>query len=246
MNTEITHGMIDFHSHILPEIDDGSRSAEESIAMLKMEAAQGIRKVIATPHFYADQDSPEHFLQRRRNAQKRVKEALAGCKEPVPEILLGAEVHYFSGISDVEVLNELTIENKKCILIEMPCCKWTQKMYHELEMIYINHGITPIIAHVDRYVSPLSTHGIPERLSDLPVLVQANAGFFLNRCTKTMALRMLRKSQIHLLGSDCHNLSTRPPRLGEAISAIQNHSGADLINAVIQNSQAVLKDTLQS
>ena len=56
--------IIDFHSHILPGVDDGSQSVQESLAMLKMEAEQGIQHVIATPHFYPKHDSPEHFLER--------------------------------------------------------------------------------------------------------------------------------------------------------------------------------------
>ena len=57
--------VIDFHSHILPGIDDGSASVEQSIAMLRMEAEQGIDHVVATPHFYPQYDTPEHFLRKR-------------------------------------------------------------------------------------------------------------------------------------------------------------------------------------
>ena len=61
--------MIDFHTHILPKMDDGSKSTEESIAMLKMQAEQGIRWVVATPHFYAEPESPQDFLQRRKGCR---------------------------------------------------------------------------------------------------------------------------------------------------------------------------------
>ena len=60
--------IIDFHSHILPGIDDGSESVEQSIAMLRMEAEQGITHVVATPHFYPRHDTPQRFLQRRKDA----------------------------------------------------------------------------------------------------------------------------------------------------------------------------------
>ena len=143
----------------------------------------------------------------------------------LPEIIVGAEVYFFPGISDSEVLKQLTIEGKRFILIEMKELPWGDYVFRELENIYVKQGLVPIVAHIDRYIAPFRTHGIPERLADLPVLVQANAGFFLRRATKGMAMRMLNKGQIHLLGSDCHNLSSRPPRLGEAVDVIQKRLG---------------------
>ena len=191
----------DFHSHILPGIDDGSSSVEESINMLHMEAEQGIACVAATPHFYARYDDPELFLQRREDAFRKLQAAMTQ-HERLPRILLGAEVHYFQGMSDSEVLSRLTIAEKGCILIEMPPAPWTEQMYRELEWIYTKQGLTPVIAHVDRYISPLKTHGIPGRLEELPVLVQANASFFLRRSTAAFALRLLRQGSKdrHLLG----------------------------------------------
>ena len=234
-------GITDFHSHILPNVDDGSASVAESVAMLNAASAQGIGKIVATPHFYPDQDSPEKFLRRRADSEKRLREALSDC-EKMPEIMVGAEVCFFSGIGDVDTLCQLTIGDRNCILVEMPQAEWTERIYHELERIYVNHNLIPIVAHVDRYVSPFRTYGIPERLSDLPVLVQANASFFLNRWTKRMALRMLEKGEIHLLGSDCHNMNSRPPRLGEAISEIRKHLGDEAIAAIQANERHAFRN----
>lgn len=127
-------GIVDFHSHILPGIDDGSASAEESIAMLRMETEQGIDCVVATPHFYAHHDAPEGFLAHRREAEIRLREAMDGLEE-MPEIILGAEVYFFPGISDSDTIPELTIGYNRCILIEMPPSPWSQNMYSELEEI---------------------------------------------------------------------------------------------------------------
>ena len=105
-------------------------------------------------------------------------------------------------------------------------------MYGELEAIYTRFGLTPIIAHIDRYISPFRAKQVLERLADLPVLVQANASFFLNAATANMALRMLKRDQIHLLGSDCHNLTERKPNLGLAIERIQKRSGTELLERI--------------
>ncbi len=230
---------VDFHSHILPGVDDGSASLNESIAMLRLEAEQGIRHVVATPHFYANHDSPERFLKRRKEAENRLREEMAN-HPGLPEISTAAEVYFFSGISDSDVLLELTIAQKGCILIEMPQSTWTDSMYRELEGIYVKQGIMPVIAHIDRYISPFRTFGIPERLADLPVFVQANADFFLHRMTRPMALRMLRDDRIHLLGSDCHNLHSRKPNLGDAVRIIEKRLGQATIARVNRYESDVL------
>lgn len=211
--------LVDWHSHILPGIDDGSGSVEESLGLLEMEAAQGIGLVIATPHFYAQYDQPEIFLKKRAEAAERLLQAAEG-KPGLPEIRLGAEVYFFRGMSHSETLSSLAIQGTEYILVEMPQPPWSEDMYRELEEIVSCHGLTPIIAHIDRYIEPFHTCGIPRRLEKLPVLVQANARFLLHRRTKSMALKMVKKGRIHLLGSDCHNLTTRPPRLGLALEVL--------------------------
>lgn len=223
--------VVDFHSHILPGIDDGSASVEESLSMLKMAAEQGIGRMVATPHFYPHRDDPESFLRRRREAELRLREAMAGC-EGLPRLEIGAEVYFFRGMGGYEQLYELTIEGTDCILVEMPMSGWSDSMYAELKRISSDMGLIPIIAHIDRYISPFRTHGIPQRLRELPVMVQANANFFLRSSTRSMALKMLREDMIHLLGSDCHNLDERKPNLGPAAGIIRQRLGPEIIKRV--------------
>lgn len=233
--------VIDFHSHILPGIDDGSQSLEQSIAMLQKEAEQGIHHVIATPHFYAQHDKPERFLQKREEAERLLRRELARHKN-LPDISVGAEVYYYNGISDSDILSELTIGGKRYILIEMPLPPWTDRMYRELENIWIKQSLMPIVAHVDRYIAPFHTGGIPEKLERLPVMVQANASFFLEKRTKGMALRMLKKGRIQLLGSDCHNLTDRAPNLGDAVQLIEKKIGPDMIAYIRSCQDEVLQN----
>ena len=232
--------IVDFHTHVLPGIDDGSRSVEESLEMLRAIAAQGIERVVATPHFYPRHDDPKRFLERRKNAENRLREAME--KEPgLPQLSVGAEVYFFHGISDSEALSALTIDNKSYIMIEMLGSPWQESAYRELENIYEKQGLVPIIAHVDRYISPFKTYGIFERLAELPVLVQANASFFLNLATSHMALRRLKNGEIHLLGSDCHNLTSRPPKLGAAVDVIQKKLGSGALSYISDYQQQVFE-----
>lgn len=225
------NGIIDFHSHVLPGIDDGSASLEESIELLRKLYRQGISHVVATPHFYPRHDDPVSFHEKRREAEQLLREEMEFHAD-MPELTVGAEVHFFPGISQSDVLEGLTIGENRCILIEMPGSPWAQNMYRELEEIHTRQGLIPIVAHVDRYMSPLRTHGIPDRLAELPVLVQANASFFLHGSTRPLALKLLRQDKIHLLGSDCHNLTTRPPLLGDAIEVIRQKLGEEVLEQI--------------
>lgn len=226
--------LTDTHSHILPALDDGSASVEQSLAMLRMEREQGVRRVIATPHFYAQRDSLEDFLAARAAAEQRLR---AAAREPgLPELFVGAEVYFFRGMAESELLPRLTIQGGRCILIEMPPAPWPEEYYRELAAVR-RRGLVPIVAHIDRYLSPLRTYGIPQRLAELPVLVQANAEFFLQRRTAGLALRLLAADRIQLLGSDCHDPTVRPPRLGLAVRRIERKLGTAALERLLTYEQ---------
>ena len=228
--------MVDFHSHVLPGIDDGSRSVEESIAMLRLSAQQGIREVILTPHFYPQHTKPERFLQKRERAMELLMEQLQ-YETGLPRIRCGAEVYFYPQMSHSDELRALVIEGTDHILVEMPMGEWTDSMYRELENIHHNQGLTPIVAHVDRYLGRFRDYGIPGRLAQLPVLVQANAEAFF-RGSKCMSL--LHEHRIHLLGSDCHNLSDRRPDLGSALKRINQKLGRKTLTWIAHNEWKVL------
>ena len=219
----------DFHSHILPRMDDGSRSVAESVQMLKMGQEQGIEYIVATPHFYPHNETPDKFLARREIAANALQGELA---EALPQVILGAEVYYFPGMSESESLKELTIHGGKYILVEMPMTVWSDRMLQELEDIHAKQGLTPVVAHVDRYLVFWRNRKLLERLAQMPVLVQANASFFLRCGTAKRAMKMLKKGQIQLLGSDCHNLKDRPQNLGKAVERIERMLGAETLERI--------------
>lgn len=229
--------MIDFHSHILPKIDDGSSSSNESIEMLTLTKQQGIGHIVATPHFYASETNPAEFLSRRNASYNRLISVINGGN--LPQIIPGAEVSYFEGISDCDELESLKILGTSLIMIEMPMCKWSERMLSELAAIYDKCGLVPLIAHIDRYIRLMHDKKLADRLSGLPVLIQANASFFIEKKSSRLALSMLSKGKIHLLGSDCHNVLTRRPNLGEAIEVINGKLGREAIQKITANEKAV-------
>ena len=233
--------MVDFHSHVLPGIDDGSSSVEMSAAMLKLAAEQGTQTMVATPHFYADRNTPAQFLARRQEAVERLQSALQGVVG-LPRILLGAEVAYFRGMSDAEALWDLRIADTNYILVEPPLLPWDDRVYEELSGLLTKQNLRPIIAHIDRYLHPLHRRRVLDRLQELPVLLQANASFFSRKLTEKLAIKMLGEGRIHLLGTDCHNRSDRPPNMEDAIEKIEDSLGIEALDHISWHEQLVLQE----
>jgi len=203
--------MTDIHCHVLPHMDDGSRSAEESLAMLEALAAQGVDCVVATPHFYADENSPEEFLARRAASAAILAES---WRPGLPTLELGAEVGYFEGVSRCKEIDSLKIGDSGSLLLEMPYCRWSRRMLQEIRDLQTSRA-TVVLAHIERYLG-WQDPKTWDALLEWGVLNQCNASFFLRWRTRCKAIRMLREGRIHLLGSDSHNMDARPPRLGEA------------------------------
>ena len=209
----------DFHTHILPKLDDGSKSLEQSLQMLQMEAQAGVKRVVFTPHFYPHESSISEFLLERDFSYRRLVKAAEGIPG-MPEMYLGAEVYFYRGMADSKELKKLTIANSPYILIEMPTDKWTEGMYEELNALH-RRGLYPIIAHLDRYITPFNTRGIPERLAKLPVLVQMNTDALQSVWTRGLFLKYLKKDMVHLIGTDCHNCTTRSPQMQKVMKWIE-------------------------
>lgn len=211
--------MIDFHSHILPGMDDGSDSVEMSLAMLRESKRQGVELICSTSHFYANLEDPASFLARRREAYQELRQAMGGSAA-YPEIRLGAEILYFPGISVAEEIRLLRLEGTPFLLIEPPMAPWSEDMLEEIEQCCESLNSIPVIAHIDRYMRVLNDYTLFERVRDRRMLVQVNASFFLHRDTRDFALRCLYEDRFQFMGSDCHDLKLRRPNLGEAVDVI--------------------------
>lgn len=199
--------MIDFHTHILPGMDDGSGSISESLALLRAEAAQGMEAVVLTPHFYAHENSPGKFLVRRERAWQTLEPYL----DPgMPKVFLGAEVQYFEGIAGVDEIDRLRIEGTDYLLLEMPFSHWSDRVVEEAVSLNERDGIRVVLAHIERYM-PMQNREVWSYLRGCGLLMQVNASFFGNWKTRHKAVSMLERGEIQLLGSDCHNMRTRRP-----------------------------------
>lgn len=231
--------MIDWHTHILPGMDDGSHDVAESISMINMQVSQGVHTVIATPHFYANDETVDSFLGRRKKALELLR---AELPEGLPEIRLGAEVRYYQGISRMADLKALRIEGSKLLLLEMPMTSWTEYMVRELIELSGKSSIRIVLAHIERYLS-LQKQAVWERIYDSGILMQVNASFFTTLASRRKAISLLRKGKIHFMGSDCHNMTSRSPQIGKAFEIIQKKLGDDYINQMNEYSYSMLVTT---
>lgn len=229
--------MTDFHSHVLPGMDDGSPDAETSLAMLSEMKRQSTASVVATPHFYADREYPDDFLARREKAVAALAPLLRADQSPV--VYLGAEVAYFPGIGETRDLEKLCIKGTRFVLVEMPFSRWTPFVIEDVVSIRERLGLFPILAHIERYFSCFRSTDMA-RLAESNLLLQSNADFFLERQTRRRAVSMLNRSEVHLLGTDSHNMSDRKPNLGEALLSVREKTENDALWRVASMGKQIL------
>lgn len=219
--------IIDFHSHLLPGIDDGSRNMETTIQILETCGVNGVDVMIATPHFYAQDCKVETFLKKRQTAYEQLMDVKQKLPANCPDIKLGAEVAYFEGIGRAERVSELTVEGTSLLLLEMPFTTWNGSVLDDVEMLIHKHHLHLIIAHLERFLKIPGNKPYIHELLEMPVTVQINAESLLEGFRSRELLKLFKKNQAHILGSDCHGMHRRPPNLWEGREVISRKLGAD-------------------
>lgn len=229
--------MIDFHSHILPGFDDGAEDVAMSVKMLKRAYESGIDTVVSTSHAYIINDvSIADFLEKREKAYNVLCEAMQADGGKFPKILLGAEVHIKSYLSEFTMLDKLAIEGTDYILIEMPYSAWKQEHYESVYNCTLC-GLKPIIAHVDRYLDREEKF---RHLKAFGAIFQVNADSVLSKQSRKKVLNLFYDGYAHIMGSDMHNCTTRPNRMKDASEFIFDTFGVEFIEYIINNSNTVL------
>ena len=201
--------MIDIHSHILYGIDDGARTIEESVAILKKMKELGFSKIIATPHYI---ENTEYVAD-----NKKKKELLDGIKQKLLEekvdieLFLGNEVFIDDDILDKMLNKEIyTLNNTNYLLLELPRL---EKCDYALDLIYelIRRGVKVILAHPERYVAFQNDFKLIEKYLELGVLFQGNIYSLSGKNgphAKKLFIKLLKNRYYFTLASDIHNDSS--------------------------------------
>lgn len=229
------NNVIDFHSHILPGIDDGSPDVATSVAMLQEMKKQGVAHCVATPHFYSYRRSVETFVSQREAAWQQLRSALT---DDLPRVYLGAEVALFSELAELpEVgLSALCIAGTRTLLLEMPFAQWGDYEVDAVARLSIDREVQVVLAHLERYLPLQRKSTYMDRILTLPVWVQINAeslgGGLGNLRQRRQMLQLFESGRAHVLGSDCHNLHHRSPNLRQGRDTLQKRLGAETLSRI--------------
>lgn len=223
--------MIDFHTHILPNMDDGSDSVDTSTKILNMLRNDGVKLVCLTSHFYPRNESIDDFLSRRQESFNKLN--YKGL-----DLRLGAEVHYYRGISASEDIEKLCIEGTNILLLELSFSSPINDNVIKDIINLKNRGFKVILAHIERYNINESTL---IQLHNNGILLQCNSESFEGYFNSRNTLKWLEKGLIDVIGSDTHDLKDRKPNYGKAMDLIYNKLGEDFYKKFIDKTYKIIE-----
>lgn len=215
--------IVDFHTHILPGMDDGAGDPAESLSMLYSLASQAVDQVFLTPHFILHREDVPAFLRRREAAAEKLAAAMRRAEKNVrfPRLRLGAEVRLEQELLDEPDVKKLCYAGTDALLLEFPFRPLERRDFETLENMVYKFKIIPVIAHLERYLEMFDRRDI-DRITALPnVIVQCNTGAFRTFGGRRFVLSLMREGIRVVLGSDAHNMGERPPEIAEAYRVLE-------------------------
>ncbi len=220
--------MIDFHSHVLPSIDDGAKDVNEALMMLQDAYEKGIGVVFATPHLkvYSDGELSEALKTRDEAFEVLVNEAKQRGTL-IPEVKKGFEVHLDKDITEFLDFSKICIEGTNKMLVEMPMRYWDKFATDRIEALK-KKGIVPILAHIERYIG--FKKNIEKALLLDGVIYQVNADAFFGFRRMRLVKKLFKMGKIVVVGSDMHNMAGRKNKMSEAYEkAMRKNKGYEMM-----------------
>jgi protein-tyrosine phosphatase len=234
---------IDIHSHILPGVDDGSFSMEETMEMLRIAGNEGITTIIATPHYAVGSKNMtiEELINIRNQVQETAKRLGLNY-----DILLGNEIFYSESVLEDVILGKaMTLADSRYVLIEFGVREHFKTIYHGLQE-FVLAGYAPVLAHVERYNCLVKREDLMKELIKLGSYIQMNSVSLGGRFWNTEAAyhrRLVNKGLVHFIGTDCHNAKLRPPLIEDAYKAVSKHMSDTHIKQIfIENPKKILEN----
>lgn len=231
----------DMHSHLLPGIDDGAQDMEETMQAMQEAYRQGIRAVIATPHYY-----PERYETEAQTVLDLCRQVKSRCRQEELDIRIypGQECFYYSELADKLDRGEiLTLAGSRYVLTEfLPDCPYVQ-LYQGLTQLQ-QRGYYPILAHFERYEC-LDREDHLQELKNRGILLQMNFDTFTMKkhwFQKNHWGSLLRSGIVDLVGSDCHGTHFRPYHAQESLQWMEKHLKPELRQRIlVRNIQKILR-----
>lgn len=233
--------IIDIHSHILYGVDDGSDSIQTSLQMLKTAYDEGIRKIVATPHYHPGKCVVEYDELNNRFQEFRQKVSVA-C--PRMKLVLGRELFYTSDVLEsLEKGEKLTLGDSMYVLVEYePFVEYTL-IYSSLNNI-LQTGHVPVIAHIERYQCIVKYWERVYELKEMGAAIQVNSASILGQQgskIKKFIKRLLKEELIDVIGTDAHSNGHRAPKIAECAEYLYRKCGEDYAQRLLHdNAQTIL------
>lgn len=234
--------MIDFHNHVIPGVDDGAKSFDTAMSMVKKAYNDGTRTIISTVHFqhptipFVDLEYYHILSLAKKIEEKAIRE---NC--PI-KIIPSAEVYYSSDLKKL-LNNELVIINDQFMLIEFNPQLLPKDLASNFFSLQVS-GITPIVAHPERYRNIQINIDIAKKWKEKDYLLQVNAGSILGNYgpkVKKTALRLVENGLCHFVGSDAHDQNRRPFCLKESYKIIEKITNKEYVDLLKNNSESLIK-----
>lgn len=220
----------DVHTHIVPNVDDGANSTIEMRKMLMIAYQEGIRTMIATPHFIAGRDLNRNHLQEKFQCLQEEARKISDDFR----IYLGNELYYSSDL--VEKLNlghANTLAGSKYVLVEFSVYETFQTIVKGIQDLIMS-GYRPILAHIERYQA-LQNIKCVEQLVEIGCYIQVNASSFQGGIFDRRARyckKMITEGYVHFIGSDCHNSVSRMPMMKKTYDHLRKYIDTNRLNEI--------------
>lgn len=226
-------GYIDIHSHILPKMDDGSRSMEQSLEMLRIACKQGITVMIATPHNMPGKGCPSI-----KQIYEKVEwlQTMAEQEEIPMKLIAGTEYYYREEVLDMLEADEImTLGDSSCVLVEFE--PTVDRIYFRNALRDImTTGHRPVIAHVERYINITQDILLLTDLKKMGALIQVNAASITGdygRYTKKAVKQLLKEQMVDFVATDAHSDGRRAPFLEKCAATLYKKYDRNYADALL-------------
>jgi protein-tyrosine phosphatase len=231
--------MIDFHTHILPGIDDGSKDVEMSLEMIKLSENEGVKQICLTPHFIVG----EYEISKELYEKKLIELKNQYSSQSI-DFLSGLEVYINPEIAQYYRDKKIWgYNNSRYLLVELPMQQfpiYTEKVFYQLRL----EGAIPVIAHPERNLSIIKDRGLLENLIEQGTIVQMNSGSLTGSygsTVKNFAEELVKMNMVHIIGSDAHNDTKRAPFLQSGYNILKAMN-KELYYWIIENQIKIVKN----
>ena len=231
---------VDAHCHVLPEVDDGAQSMNETRQMLQMAYDEGIRYIIATPHHHPRRGKASPRQLRRQ--LKLVREEAEKISEKL-RVYLGTEVYFGQDVPDkLKEEKILTMNRTRYVLVEFSPIDSFDYICQGIQQIQMK-GFEVILAHIERYRSMREDIGRAEHLADMGVRIQVNAGSITGQSgwkIKRYIKQLMDRDLVFCVGTDAHDPKSRLPQMKKAAEYVKKKYGEEYVRRIFFSNAVVM------